>query len=335
VTRFGRSSTVGAAVLALLAFSAPLRAQSAAIAVAEENFRAEPRGAILAELLEGTLLTLGEDRDQWREVTLESWIWGRSVREQQGTLDLVVNASGENLRASPNGARLGRALGGMRLERLETRDDWIRVRRTGWIWAASLEIESDEVAGVAVPAAAQTPTLGGTGREREFAAMADAAMLLDQPGGDTIARVHGGSSVEVLAREGDWSRVRIEGWLFTGALAGARDGNGPILTDVPRDSLEAHPERYRGRMVEWTVQFIALQAAERFRTDFVLGEPFMLTRGPGDDPGFVYVAVPPDQRAEVGRLSPLQRIRIVARVRTARSSLTGAPVLDLLEITGR
>jgi hypothetical protein len=327
---------VGAAVLALLALCAPLRAQSAAIAVDEENLRVEPRGAIMAELLEGTLLALGEDRGQWREVTLEAWIWGRSVREQQGALDLIVNASGENLRASPNGARLGRALGGMRLERLETRGDWLRVRRTGWIWAASLEPRDVAVAGVPVPAPLPAPTTPRpTGRDREFAAMANATTLLDQPGGDTIARVHAGSSVEVLAREGDWSRVRIEGWAFSGALAGADGGSQAILPDVPRDSLEAHPERYRGRLVEWTVQFIALQTAERFRTDFVLGEPFMLTRGPGEDPGFVYVAVPPDRRAEVERLAPLQRIRIVARIRTTKSSLTGAPVVDLLEITGR
>lgn len=334
MTRFGRSSTVGAVVLALLASFAPLRAQSAAIAVAEENFRTEPRGSIMAELLEGTRVTLGEDRDPWREVTLEAWIWGRSVRDQLGPLDLIVNASGENLRASPNGARLGRALGGMRLERLETRDDWIRVRRTGWIWAASLELEGDGAAGVAVATPAPPPPRVA-GREREFATMADATTLLDQPGGDTIAGLHAGSSVEVLARDGEWSRVRIEGWTSSGALDRPEGGSGPILADFPRDSLEAHPERYRGRMVEWTVQFIALQAAERFRTDFVLGEPFMLTRGPGADPGFVYVAVPPDQSAEVERLSPLQRIRIVGRIRTARSSLTGAPVLDLLEITGR
>jgi hypothetical protein len=68
-------------------------------------------------------------------------------------------------------------------------------------------------------------------------------MLLDQPGGDTIARVHAGSTVEVLAREGDWSRVRIEGWTCSGALAGAGGGSGSILADVSRDSLEAYPDR--------------------------------------------------------------------------------------------
>ncbi len=165
--------------------------------------------------------------------------------------------------------------------------------------------------------------------------MGDAAILHARPGGDTLGRLPAGSTVEVLAREGEWSRVRIEGWTLSAALAGADNDSGPVLTGVSRDSLEASPESYRGRLVEWTVQFIAIQEAERFRTDLRLGEPFMLTRGPGDDPGFVYVAVPPEHRAAVDRLSPLQRIRILGRIRTARSSLTGAPVLDLLEITGR
>lgn len=335
---------LGVAVLVLLGLSSALAGQGAAVAVAEENFRAEPGGEILAELLKGTLLSPGEERGQWRQVTLEAWIWGRSVREQQGELDLIVNASGENLRASPNGERLGRARGGMRLERLETRDGWVRARRTGWIWAPSLEVLAggDPVAGAPVRTVEPSPAPASASavpapvrREREFAAVSDAALLLDQPGGDTIAGLQPGSSVEVLARQGDWSRVRIEGWMLRGSLASTEGESAPVLVDLSRDSLAAAPDRYRGRLVEWTVQFIALQEAERFRTDFVPGEPFMLTRGPGEDPGFIYVAVPEERRAEVERLSPLQRVRILGRIRTARSALTGAPVLDLLEITRR
>jgi len=138
----------------------------------------------------------------------------------------------------------------------------------------------------------------------------------------------------VLARDGDWVRVRLEGWAFAASLG--TDSAAPgVLRGVTREELQAEPDLYRGRLVEWTVQFIALREAEQFRTDFLPGERFILSRGPGEDPGFVYVAVPEELRAEVASLSPLQRIRVLGRIRSAESPLTGAPVLDLLEITGR
>lgn len=333
--RWGRAVLAAGVAVALPGLVVPAPAQTGSLAVEEENFRAEPGGSILAELFEGVHLTLGESRGQWRQATVEAWIWGRSVHEQRsGELDLLVHADGENLRASPNGDRIGRARGGMRLDWLETRGDWIRVRRTGWIWTASLDVTGDDP-----PASASAPAAAPNARRErrgagEFAAVGDGAILLDAPAGDTLARLRSGASVEVVAREGDWSRIRIEGWTFSGAVA---DGDGPrgVLRGIDRDSLQAHPETYRGRVVEWPLQFIALQEAERFRTDLLEGEPFMLTRGPGDDPGFVYVAVSRERLEQVERLTPLQTLRILGRVRTVRSSLTGAPVLDLLEITGR
>src|SRR5690606_7971837 len=85
-------------------------------------------------------------------------------------------------------------------------------------------------------------------------------------------------------------------------------------------------------VVEWELQFIALQRAEPIRTDFGPGEPFMLTRGPAGEGGFVYVAVPAELVPEVERIQPLGRIRVRARVRNAHSPLTEAPILELLEL---
>lgn len=325
---------------ALFPTASALAAQTATVVVAEENFRAEPGGRIVAELLEGASLSLGEASGRWREATLEAWIWGRSVREQQAApLDLLVNAGGENLRAEPNGRRIGRALGGMRLERRETRGDWVRVRRTGWVWSPSLRVdpapapasEPDPPA----PGAAGRGGVGEGGQSRQFSAALAEAVVLDNPAGDTLARLREGASVEVLEREGDWARIRIVGWTFAGTLSRGDSVGGGVIADLSRDSLQARPEAYRGRLVEWTIQFIALQEAERFRTDFLEGEPFILARGPGEDAGFVYLAVPRERRGEVASLSPLQRIRVLARVRSPSSALTGAPVLDLLEILRR
>ena len=317
-------------ILALAAGPSPLGAQGAIVAAAQENFRAAPNGVIIAELLEGTPLVIGASDGRWREATLEAWIWAPSVSpDSRDGHDLRVSVTdGENLRATPNGRRIGRAMEGMLLDRVEERDNWVRVRRTAWIWRPSLRLAT-EAPPADRPAAPEVhePT-------REFIAAGRGAVVRSAPAGDTLARLQPGASVEVLARDGDWARVRVEGWAFAASL-GTDTAANRVLTDLTREELQAQPDEYRGRLLEWTVQFIAVQEAERFRTDFLAGEPFILARGPGEDAGFVYLAVPAELMEEVGSLSPLQRIRVVGRVRSARSSLTGAPVLDLMEITGR
>lgn len=316
--------------LALAVLPAALGAQSAIVGVEEENFRAAPNGVVLAELLEGTPLAVGDTRGRWREATLEAWIWAPSVRaDSRDGHDLVVSAEdGENLRAEPNGRRLGRARTGMLLDRLETEGRWIRVRRVGWIWEPSIRVAME------APEPSDPPEPEAREPTREFLPAGPDAVVRTAPGGDTLARLHPGTDVEVLARDGDWARVRVEGWTFAASL-GTDTTDGGVLTDVTLAALQADPARYRGRLLEWTVQFIALREAEPFRTDFLAGEHFILARSPGDDVGFVYLAVPGDLLAEVETLTPLQRVRVVGRVRSARSSLTGAPVLELVEITGR
>jgi hypothetical protein len=77
---------------------------------------------------------------------------------------------------------------------------------------------------------------------------------------------------------------------------------------------------------------MALQRADSVRTDFQRGEPYILARDPGGEPGFVYIAVPNTLLAEVRKLAPLERIEVVARVRSGRSPLTGHPILELVEL---
>jgi hypothetical protein len=134
--------------------------------------------------------------------------------------------------------------------------------------------------------------------------------------------------VQIVGREGSWARVRLEGWAWlppTGPDS-ATDATAAITpADLARD-----PEGTRGRVVAWSLQFISLERAEKVRTDFFEGEPFILARF-GDATGpFVYVAVPPDRVAEVQGLAPLEHIEVTGRVRTGASGLTGTPILDLL-----
>jgi hypothetical protein len=314
-------------IFALALAPAMASAQNAIVGVEEENFRAAPNGVILAELLEGTRLVLGDAEGRWREATLEAWIWAPSVRADPRA-DLAVSAQdGENLRATPNGRRVGRARTGMLLYRVEEQGRWIRVRRTGWIWGPSIRV-------TAPPDPAPPPAPEVQAPQREFTTVSEDAVIRVAPGGDTLTRLQTGTDVEVLDRDGDWVRVRVEGWTFAASL-GSDTASPGVLRDVGRDTLQARPDRFRGSLVEWTVQFIALRQAEQFRTDFLPGERFILARGPGDDPGFVYLAVPAELASDVQSLTPLQRIRVIGRVRSVESPLTGAPVLDLLEITGR
>ncbi len=353
----------------LLGTAAGTAGQTAAVLPDSENFRAAPSAAVLATLRKGAELSVGERQSRWRAGTLEGWIWAASVRREPAAgHDLVVSADGgENLRATRNGRIVARLHEGMRLDRVEEDGRWIRVRRAGWIWEPSLRIAAASAPSAKAPsrppertvdtgaAAAATagprpratsPAPGQPDDENQDGAAGAASRVvgfvrtgsrsvavLQNPSGDTLATVRPRGTVEVTARQGRWARVRVEGWVLESALApGDTAGAGPALT-IDVATLQADPDRYRGSLVQWTVQFIALQTAEAFRRDFVEGEPFILARIPGDDAGFVYVAVPPDRLEEVKKLEPLQRLRILARVRTASSALTAAPVLDLLEIT--
>lgn len=157
------------------------------------------------------------------------------------------------------------------------------------------------------------------------------APILTNAGGDTIARIGPLRTVEVLARDGNWVRVRLEGWVRRSHLETVADSS-PVLRNLSPQVLAANPEAFRGRLIEWDVQFIALERAEAIRTAFYENEPFILARSPGDAAGFVYIAVSPELLDEVRQLTPLERITVLARVRTGRSRLMAVPVLDLLEI---
>jgi hypothetical protein len=148
------------------------------------------------------------------------------------------------------------------------------------------------------------------------------------PGGGMVAVVEPDAPVQVLARDGEWTRVRIEGWTRTPVSGGAPAGAAaPTLT-----AMQADPDAFKGRDVDWTLRFVSLQVADAVRTDFTPGEWFILARDPNGETGFVYVAVPADQVAAARRLMPFQSFRISGKVRTARSPLMGHPIVDLVRL---
>ncbi len=327
---------LAAALLLIL----PLGAAGQAFRVVgeQEVFHQTADGRRLATLMRDAPVTAVGREGAWMEVTLEGWIWSGSVAPtQRGGFDLVVSAAGgENLRLEPGGEIVARLLRGFLLESVETRGQWTRVRRTGWVRAEALAALGGEGAepGGAPGASGSPANVAGApsppGAGERFAVEGPALGLRREPEGDTVAVVSSGAEVTVLERRDRWVRVRLEGWAPGSDLVPVAPED--ALMDVSAGALRANPEQFEGRRVRWTVQFIALERAEAERTDFYEGEPFILARAPQRSDGFVYLAVPPELLEEVEGLRSLQSVDVLASVRTGRSALMGVPVLDLLAL---
>lgn len=324
--------------LAVSAAAGPAEAQSTARVRAAENVRREPNGEIVARVEAGATMAVVGRRDRWLQVDLEGWMWDRSLQStnREGFTLMVSEPQGENLRDAPAGAIIGRLGRGALLSEVERRPGWIRVRRRAWIWAPSVVETSTPAAAASASAPARVPAPAPTAAPSRptavVAAGGSGAVILTAPSGDTLARTGSGVEMEVLAREGNWARVRVEGWTWLPpreAAAGVRDESPRALT--PRD-LAADPLGHRGRVVSWELQFISLERAEKVRTDFFEGEPFILARHGGPDGPFVYVAVPAERTAELQGLVPLERLRVTGRVRTGAAALTGTPIIDLVAL---
>ncbi len=328
----GRLALATALLLACPAIAQPQA--SARVRVAQENFRKDPNGTQLATVVRGTELSLISEQGGWLEVELSGWVWAPSVSEtDRDGFDLSVQAAGgENLRARPQGPIQARLLEGCLLERVAAEGKWFQVKRRGWIWKGSVEVSGR-------PAAAAGPAASGSQQPAATPAPAEPGLItavspLDvyaAPDGDSIARLRPGAQAQVLGRTGDWIRVRVDGWVYGPAALDSATHLADTGGLTPAQ-LRADPGRYKGALIRWRVQFISLRRAEKARSDFGEGEPFIHARGAAGDAGFVYLAVPEQLFAAAERLRPLEYVTVVGRVRTGRSSLLGSPVIDLTDI---
>ena len=96
--------------------------------------------------------------------------------------------------------------------------------------------------------------------------------------------------------------------------------------------LRDDPDGFRGQLLRWTIQYIALQTADDLRPDFTPGERYILARGPAPEYAFAYVVVPPEKVAEAARIAPLSSVTILARVRSGRSAYLANPILELVDV---
>ena len=314
----------------LFAFGEFVEGQSGTL-TKEENFRAQQNGTLLGQLRAGMSLEVLEATDDWLQFDFDGWIWTRSLQAvNRGAFDLVVSVEGgENIRGGPGGEILGHVEQGTLLEIVERVAGWARVRRRAWVWRSSVALFGTDPSGDSAGRSGLTTPSSSVGVGEWAQGFSANAPVLSTPDGDTLATLASSTNLQVLAREGNWTRVRLEGWIWLPEGADEGAGVSP-RTDATLASVVAAPDDYRGEVVQWDLQFISLERAEEIRTDFYETEPFLLTRMGDGDQSFVYVAIPPERLGEAQRLDPLERIRVLGRVRTGSARLTGSPILELL-----
>lgn len=335
-----------ACALALFLVAAPLSAQTESIAAPTDLHR-DPDGTPLVELPAGAPVETGSAEDGWQQATVEGWIYTPSVSPtRREGFDLVVSETdGENLRESPNGPLVGRAREGTLLERVGEKGKWTRVRREGWVpdeavkspakatprarasrERATQRQGSAPAAQAATPAAAASPP-APTGPDAYQTARETG--LNATPGGPSVGTIQPGTPARVLSRSGEWARVRVEGWMREDDLL--PDAGGTIV-GVSAAEVRASPDRYVGKQVDWRLQVISVQVADDLRPEMEAGEPYLLTRGPLPEPGFVYVVIPPEQVARFRALSPLHEVVLRVTIKAARTRYLATPVTEMVSV---
>ncbi len=149
--------------------------------------------------------------------------------------------------------------------------------------------------------------------------------------GPTVGQVQKGGTVSVIARDGDWVRVRLEGWVREADLI----ASDTTLRQLSVADIRSNPAEAQGKLVRWEVEAVALRSADPLRTGLKTGEQYLLALGPGAEKALVYIAVPETLLPGVRSLPPLAPIVVTARIRDGRSQPAGVPILDLESITRR
>jgi hypothetical protein len=89
-----------------------------------------------------------------------------------------------------------------------------------------------------------------------------------------------------------------------------------------------------GQTLDWRLQIIAVQLADELRPEMPSGQPYLLTRGPLPEPGFVYVMIPPSRVAEFRSLPPLHELTLRVTLKAARTRYLATPVAELVSTPG-
>lgn len=146
-----------------------------------------------------------------------------------------------------------------------------------------------------------------------------------------VGQLAKGATVDVIGKDHDWVRIRLEGWVREADLAVA-DSTLRVLSAA---DVRANPAAAQGKLVRWDVDAVALQTADALRTGLQPGEQYLLALGPGTEKTLVYIVIPANLIQTARSLPPMAPITVVARIRNGRSEPAGVPVLDLQSFTKR
>lgn len=326
---------------ALAATTSPLLAQVQLVVSAD--LRAKPGGPAVALLSPGTRLTTGATSGAETLVTFEGWVDGSRLGGRRDSFPASVSGRLTlRVRSQPStkGTIIAVLQPGAGLHIVSRQGNWTRVRRAAWIRTAVLQravAGARAVAGPAAPVAAPQASAGppAPAQDKANAAGEPAAIastgarFRDLPVGRVLGSIAGGSTVEVMARESGWVRVRADGWIAEKDLVTGASVAPPSLTAA---DLRADPQAMKGHVVQWDVEVMAFQIADPLRVELAREEPYLLVRGPGAENALLYLAVPEMLLTEARALGPLAKITVTARVRSGRSEPAGTPILDLLSM---
>lgn len=284
-------------------------------------FQRTPSGIQLGSVLAGAPIVADSTAGNWSHVVLEGWIFTSSTRaDRREGFDVSVRvAPTENLRIEPNGTIIARLGQGALLQRLRTRGGWTLVRRGGWVPSRILPEDR------AIEVASRTNEPLDTNRVE----VAAPTTFVRQPEGTAVGTLEEGAQAEVLARSGEWARVRVEGWVHRDSLRPAAAG---ALMGVTAAEVRANPERYVGRELDWKLQFVAIQTADELRPEIPAGQRYLLTRGPAPEAGFVYVVIDQTDLDRFRSLQPLQDLTMRVRILASRTKYLPNPVVQMMAI---
>jgi hypothetical protein len=317
----------------------------------ETPFLKEPRGLRLMTLVSGLRVTPRRIANDHAEVTVHGWLWTASTQpDKRDGFDLSVSvAAGENLRESPDGPVLGRAVQGALFNRISAKGGWTGVRRTGWVSRAIMTPRARATPVAQAPVAAPRPVSPRPARESTAATstpvpaavpapdtthsarrglLPAGTVLRLTPEGAALATLTVPSEVVVTDRDRDWVKVSATAWVRAAEVSGAV---APIPS-ITAAMLRETPERSVGQTVDWRIQFLANQQADELRPEMPLGHPYLLARGPLPETGFVYVLVSKEQMDRLQGLKPLEELSVMVTIRAGRTRYLATPVVELMRL---
>jgi hypothetical protein len=307
------------AALILTLLATPLAGQASIRLVQETRFTKGPGAQTLGTLLPGADVLPGNTKGSVTEVRIEGWVPTASLGPiRRDSFDVAITKRpNENVRSAPDGAIIARVSPNVGFVKGESRGDWTQVKRTAWIDQRALQ---------ASLAALLTGT-PVTGADR--AEIINKLPLSVTPGGAIIGSVDSGANARMLARSSGWTRVQLDVWVPD---SGLRVSDSRVLIGVSQAEVRANPARYLGQIVEWRLQFVAIQKADQLRPEIPEGQPYLLTRGPLPEPGFVYVIVSSAQINEFQAIPALKELTIRGTIKSVNTKYLPTPVLELVQV---